>query len=462
MFRSVIALSLLALAAPSVAADRITKEPSNSEMTAIFDADQKARQGPDIDWATVGPQDETRRKRTQTLLDAGALRSGDDFSHAAFIFQHGASPDDYLKAHLLATIAVARGNAGATWIAAATLDRYLQNIGKPQILGTQFHTGSDGRTTQEPFNRSLASDALRGALGVPPIAEQEQRRKSLEKTARPVPSNVPTPALQTLAPAPSARTFEAKLRPVQCSPIPGADALVNRTDLRWIVVGEMHGTKETPAIFGDLTCLASTSRPVIVAVEQVTAEQPAIDDFIGSDGGAAAISHFLSSKIWTQPMKDGRSSEAYFHLFQRLRELRAAGRITSVVAFQPLYNPGPGGFKAGDYENALASSLVNRVNQDARVLVLVGNIHAMRTAPTWAKPAYLPMAGYLPTQTTVNLDARWVGGSYWACTSDTSCGAQTASSSGTRPARGITMDVTGGPYAGALNLGVEVTASPPQ
>lgn len=161
-------------------------------------------------------------------------------------------------------------------------------------------------------------------------------------------------------------------------------------------------------------------------------------------------------------MKDGRSSEAYFHLFQRLRELRAKGRITSVVAFQPVYSPGPEGFKAGDYENALASSLVNRVKPDARVLVLVGNVHAMRTAPTWAKPAYLPMASYLPAQTTVNLDARWVGGSYWACTSDTSCGAQTASSSGTRPARGITMDVTGGPYAGALNLGIEVTASPPQ
>ena len=321
MFRRMIALSLLALAVPSSAANRIMNEPSNSEMTAIFNADQKARQVSDIDWATVGPQDKL---------------------------------------------------------------------------------------------------------------------------------------------APLARTFKAKLRPVQCSPITGADMLVNRTDLRWIVVGEIHGTKETPVIFGDLACLASTSRPVIIAVEQVTTEQPAIDDFIGSDGGAAAISHFLRSRIWTQPMKDGRSSEAYFHLFQRLRELRAAGRIISVVAFQPLYNPGPGGYNAGDYEYALASSLVNRVKQDARVLVLVGNVHAMRTAPTWAKPAYLPMAGYLPAQTTINLDARWVGGSYWACTSDTSCGAQTAPSSGTRPARSITMDVIGGPYAGALNLGVEVTASPPQ
>ncbi len=96
MFRRMIALSLLALAVPSIAANRIMNEPSNSEMTAIFNADQKARQVSDIDWATVGPQDKL---------------------------------------------------------------------------------------------------------------------------------------------APLARTFKAKLRPVQCSPITGADTLVNRTDLRWIVVG---------------------------------------------------------------------------------------------------------------------------------------------------------------------------------------------------------------------------------
>jgi hypothetical protein len=161
-------------------------------------------------------------------------------------------------------------------------------------------------------------------------------------------------------------------------------------------------------------------------------------------------------------MKDGRSSEAYFHLFQRLRDLRAAGQITSVVAFQPLYDPGPAGFKAGDYEDALAASLVSRAGQNARVLVLVGNIHAMRIAPAWAKPAYLPMAGYLPAETSVTLDARLNGGSYWACSSETSCGPQTVAPSGTMPARGITMDVPGGPYAGALNLGVQVTASLPE
>lgn len=157
--------------------------PTNAEMSAIFKADQDDRRTPNIDWAVVGPADEKRRARTQTLLDAGALRSGDDFYHAAFLFQHGGTANDYLKAHLLATIAAVRGATKAVWIASATLDRYLQAIGKPQVLGTQYMIPKDGPVTQEPYDRTLISDALRQALRVPPIAMQEARRKSLSDDA---------------------------------------------------------------------------------------------------------------------------------------------------------------------------------------------------------------------------------------------------------------------------------------
>ena len=462
MFSSLLAFALLMASTSSSAATITAAElPTNAEMTAIFEADQRARSGEMVDGNLVGRQDEARRKRAQALMDSGAFNSGDDFYHAAFVFQHGRMPDDYLKAHLLATIAVARGKAEATWIAAATLDRYLQAIGRPQILGTQFYTGPDGRTTQEPFDRSLASDALRASLGVPPLTQQEERRKSIEKAALPSPTHMPVPALQQLAPAPAAKTFTAKLQPTRCRPIPGAEGLLDRRDLRWIVVGEMHGTNETPEAFGDLVCLASASRPVVVAVEQATSEQPAIDDFIGSDGGAQAMSRFLASRIWTQPVKDGRSSDANFKLFRRLRELRAAGRIASVVAFQPAYDPGPAGFDLGAYENALAASLLSRVPRNWKVLVLVGNIHAMRTPPVWASPPYLPMAAYLPSTNSINLDARFDSGSYWACKSAADCSPQTAPASPTKHPRGISLDGANGPYAGALNLGVEASASPP-
>lgn len=159
--------------------------PSNAEMKAIFDADQADRTaGANIDWSAVGPRDDARKARTAELLKAGLLQSGDDFWHAAFVFQHGSGPSDFLVAHTLAVIAAARGRPDASWIAAATLDRYLQNIGQKQIYGTQYMTRRGEATTQEPYDRALVSDALREALGVPPQAAQEVRRAEIDARAR--------------------------------------------------------------------------------------------------------------------------------------------------------------------------------------------------------------------------------------------------------------------------------------
>lgn len=156
---------------------------TNDEMTAIFNADQAARQGPDIDWSIVGPEDDKRRARTSDLLKIGALQSADDYYHAAFVFQHGDKPSDYLMAHTLAMIATARGKPEAIWIASATLDRYLQKIGQQQVFGTQYSSKDGKMWTQEPYDRELISDAMRKALNVPSQAEQEQRRQSIEAQA---------------------------------------------------------------------------------------------------------------------------------------------------------------------------------------------------------------------------------------------------------------------------------------
>jgi hypothetical protein len=159
--------------------------PTNPEMTAMFEADQAARLGGKvIDWSVVGAQDREHRKRAKALLDSGALASGDDFYHAAFIFQHGDKPEDYLLAHSLAVIAAARGRPDAAWIAAATLDRYLQSIGQKQVYGTQYMTRAGEAVTQEPYDRTLLSDALRAAMGVPPQAAQEKRRLEMDSRNR--------------------------------------------------------------------------------------------------------------------------------------------------------------------------------------------------------------------------------------------------------------------------------------
>lgn len=154
----------------------------NAQMTSLFASDQSDRENLDkIDWNAVSTRDEEHRVRTKALLASGKLHSANDYYHAAFIFQHGQQPDDYLLAHTLAVVAASLGRKDATWIAAATLDRYLMSVGQKQIYGTQFLTPQGKPVTQEPYDRTLISDALRSALGVPSVGEQEKRRLSVQR-----------------------------------------------------------------------------------------------------------------------------------------------------------------------------------------------------------------------------------------------------------------------------------------
>ena len=171
---------------PTIAAPARTGAPQaaadNLEMATMFDADQGDRDGlGKMGVNAVATRDAKRRTRTKSLLDAGKLRSANDFYHAAMIFQHGLTATDYLLAHTLATIAAVRGSRDAVWLSAASLDRYLQTIGQKQIFGTQFQTFKGSPLTQEPYDRTLISDSLRNALGVPSLVDQDKRRQKLQK-----------------------------------------------------------------------------------------------------------------------------------------------------------------------------------------------------------------------------------------------------------------------------------------
>jgi len=157
---------------------------SSAEMRQVYEEDQRPRQDftklSQEQWKAIGKEDAVRRQHTRDLLNAGKLQTADDFREAAFIFQHGETPDDYLLAHTLAMIAVAKGDQGSLWIGTATLDRYLQSIQRPQIYGTQFRTGSGDTMTQDPFDRALISDLLREELGVPDLAAQQEQLKTFD------------------------------------------------------------------------------------------------------------------------------------------------------------------------------------------------------------------------------------------------------------------------------------------
>jgi hypothetical protein len=178
----------LALSAHAVAQN--IAQDDNADMQMLFKADQAVRSGirPEqfTDRAFVTKmiaEDQERRLKVRKLLDSGALRSGEDYYAAAYVFQHGSTADDYLLAHSLALAAVANGKKDATWIAAATLDRYLQKIGQKQIYGTQFISVKATGPTMEPYDRTLVPDGLRKVLGVPERKLQDERLEKMKITA---------------------------------------------------------------------------------------------------------------------------------------------------------------------------------------------------------------------------------------------------------------------------------------
>jgi hypothetical protein len=186
-------LSGFSLALSSAAQAQNAGSPDNAAMAALFKADQAVRAGirPEqtVDRAFVTKMiadDLQRRVAARKLLEAEALHSAEDYYAAAYIFQHGSTADDYLLAHSLALAAIARGKADATWIAAATLDRYLQKIGQKQIYGTQYITANATGPTMEPYDPTIVPDSLRAALGVPGRKEQEARLQKMR-------AMVPTP-----------------------------------------------------------------------------------------------------------------------------------------------------------------------------------------------------------------------------------------------------------------------------
>jgi hypothetical protein len=184
---------VLLLASSSAALLLRQNSSSPTEVHRLYLEDQEDRgAGADgresLPWAEMEPRDRSRRERVHELLVASALKTGEDFHDAAFIYQHGQTSKDYLLAHVLAIVAIQKGDAKSLWISAATLDRYLFSIDQPQIFGTQYHSKKDSPVTQEPYDRELVPDALRLTVCVPSL--DQQKKNLLEFNADRYPSGI--------------------------------------------------------------------------------------------------------------------------------------------------------------------------------------------------------------------------------------------------------------------------------
>lgn len=213
--------------------------------------------------------------------------------------------------------------------------------------------------------------------------------------------------------------------PGDCAPIPGSAAILDDRAIDYVILGELHGTRETPVFFGDLVCAAAARGPLVVALEIPVEDQPALDAYLTSNGDAAARAALLKADFWTS--RDGRSSVAMLALIDRLRGMFQARKILGVAATQDSAAYRPGDESA--YNQAMAAAWIRALDAHpgARLLALVGNAHAVPGRVTFGDgPGFLSAASFLPRARTATLGNADVGGFAWNCSGLTDCGPQSA------------------------------------
>ena len=256
----------------------------------------------------------------------------------------------------------------------------------------------------------------------------------------------------------------AVLSRVGCAELAGADALVKRPEIEFVLVGEYHGTNEMPAVARDIACAATTTgRPLVFGVELTPVDQPAIDEFMRSNGSPSARGALLASPGWCE--KGGRTTAAIVEMLETLRRLGRRNRV-SVVAFDAA--PTPRGTSAAR-EAAMAKVLKKTAAKQpgSLVVALTGAGHAGKSAWTSYDPPFAAAGQLLPPERTVALTFARPGGRYWGCSAPNGDGSRGCTAYDMPPrepvaARGIRFDKSlRDGFDGVYSAGGRYTASHP-
>lgn len=256
----------------------------------------------------------------------------------------------------------------------------------------------------------------------------------------------------------------AVLARVGCAELAGADALVKRPEIEFVLVGEYHGTNEMPAVARDIACAATVvGRPLVFGVELTPVDQPALDAFMRSNGSPSARATLLASPGWCE--KGGRTTAAIVEMLETLRRLGKRNRL-SVVAFDAA--PTPRGTSAAR-EAAMAKVLKKTAAKQpgSLVVALTGAGHAGKSAWTSYDPPFAAAGQLLPPERTVALTFARPGGQYWGChapNGDASHGCTAHDMPSREPVatRGIRLDRTlREGFDGVYSAGGRYTASHP-
>jgi hypothetical protein len=234
--------------------------------------------------------------------------------------------------------------------------------------------------------------------------------------------------------------------------------LASRTQARWVLLGESHhGTVEEPQAATDLLCaMIRAGRPVSVAIEHAASEQPMLDAYMVSDGGAAARQALFKAWNWDPRYADGKSSVAMLRFIDWLRVQHQLGKVKSVIAFDAAEAQ-----DSADRNMRMAVTLrAMDPGKGEIVLALTGGYHVLKRVAYEHGDIVRSPAFLLPQNRTVSILIKGGGGTAWAC-QEQGCHVY-AIGPARKTRRGLTMTPTpDGKYDGVLELGAPETASLP-
>jgi hypothetical protein len=205
-----------------------------------------------------------------------------------------------------------------------------------------------------------------------------------------------------------------------CAIPPGWSELAARKT-RFVIFGETHGTRESPAFVAATACgLAAQGERLLVAVEHNANHNDLLQAAWALP--AAQFAAALRRTGW-EGRQDGVGSQAMFELLVSLHQLKDRGRRIDIVAFNGARDdeqrerfkhlPGQGPHEAAQAENIRRAAEARPYNH---VLVLVGNLHARKQPVTRGGVSFEPMAMRLaPAAAITSLKMAGAGGTQWNC-----------------------------------------------
>ncbi|MES2318847.1 MAG: calcium-binding protein [Pseudomonadota bacterium] len=197
-----------------------------------------------------------------------------------------------------------------------------------------------------------------------------------------------------------------------------AELISKAGNSKLIFVGEMHGTREVPALVADLAQrLAEPGAPgLVVALEYPQTDAAQLKAYFDGDGSAVAKKQLLDSPFWSRAAQDGRSSHAMLALIESVRMQARSGRKIQLAAFDMNASQEKSGVSR---DQSMAENLraIIEANPSARVIALTGNYHARQADGAPWNPKHRFMAGYMKDLKPYSINVEALRGSYWACSS---------------------------------------------